>query len=216
VKLTVYADFNCPLSYLASARVDVIVERGLATVDWRAVEHDRCIPTGGRRLVGELREALDHEISDVRTRLRRGELLPVRVPNFRSNTAAATAAYAQAPPDAADAVRRGLFRAVWGEGRNVSDPAEVARITQISVVDQPDRVAYWRGCWLGLERPVVPVLLLHTGYVARGSVALASLGRLAFAGSLPCRPWAEFRAEILKGSRLDYLGGTRDRFDDRR
>jgi DSBA-like thioredoxin domain len=216
VKLTVYGDFNCPLSYLASARVDVILERGLATVDWRAVEHDRSIPTGGRRLVDELREALDHQISDVRARLRPSESLSLRVPNFRPNTAAATAAYAQAPADAADVARRKLFRAVWAEGRNVSDPSAVARITQISVAGESDRVAYWRRCWLGLERPVVPILILHTGYVARGSVALASLGRLAFAASLPYRPWAVFRAEVLSGSRLEHLGGTRDQFDDGR
>ncbi len=37
----VYGDFNCPYSYLASQRADLIACGGVAAVDWRAVEHDR-------------------------------------------------------------------------------------------------------------------------------------------------------------------------------
>ncbi len=44
--LTVYGDFNCPYSYLASQRVDALARSGRAEVEWRAVEHDR------RRILG--------------------------------------------------------------------------------------------------------------------------------------------------------------------
>lgn len=41
MKLTVYGDFNCPYSNLASQRADQLIRGGMAQVDWRAVEHDR-------------------------------------------------------------------------------------------------------------------------------------------------------------------------------
>jgi 2-hydroxychromene-2-carboxylate isomerase len=206
VKLTVYGDFNCPLSYAASARVDVIHEQRFAAVEWRAVQHDPTIPTGGCRVTTQLAEAMTRQIAVAKGRLRASESLSLRLPPFQSNAAAATVAYANAPAETSNEVRRLLFRAIWAVGRNVSDPAEVARITRIPPAGTTDRVAYWRRSWLGLDRLEVPILLLHTGYVARGLVALACLGRLAFTGALPYRPWAEFRTDILNGSRLDDLG----------
>jgi 2-hydroxychromene-2-carboxylate isomerase len=38
--LVIYGDFNCPYSYLASQRADLLCRSGHAAVDWRAVEHD--------------------------------------------------------------------------------------------------------------------------------------------------------------------------------
>ena len=195
MKLVVYGDFNCPLSYLASARVDAIHAAGLAAIDWRAVERDPGIPDHGRRYDRELADAVDHDLAAVRRRLRPDESLTLRRPSFESNTAAAIAAYASVPVAASGAVRRRLFESIWASGKNVSD------LEYRSTVDAPDRVASWRRSWLGLELPAVPMLVLHTGYVARGSVALACLGRLAFTGSLPYRPWAEFRSDVLADRR---------------
>jgi DSBA-like thioredoxin domain len=216
MKLIVYGDFNCPLSYAASARVDVIQEQEFAAVEWRAVEHDPSIPTGGRCVDTQFAEATNRQIAAIKSRLRPGDSLPLRLPPFQSNTAAATVVYANAPAETSNKVRRRLFRAVWVLGRNVSDPVEVAHITGIPPAGTTDRVAYWRRSWLGLERPEVPILLLHTGYVARGLVAVACLRRLAFTGSLPYRPWTEFRSDILNGSRLDDLGGPRNEATTRR
>ena len=193
-----YGDFNSALSYLASARVDVILERQIAAVEWRAVEHDLTVPGGGCGVDAGLLRALRADIAGIGSRLRPGESLPLRVPAFVSNTAAATAAYASAPDEAASEVRRRLFREVWTEGRNVSDPAVVEALTHIHAGERPEQAARWRESWLGLEGATVPMLVLHTGYVARGSVAVAFLGRLAFTGSLPYRPWADFRADILQ------------------
>ena len=47
MKLTVYGDFNCPYSYLASQRADQLIRGGMAQVDWRAVEHDRRLALTG-------------------------------------------------------------------------------------------------------------------------------------------------------------------------
>lgn len=53
-RLTIYGDFNCPYSYLASMPVDGRTERGLAVVDWRAVEHDDSLPGIGAPTEPEL------------------------------------------------------------------------------------------------------------------------------------------------------------------
>ena len=66
MKLVVYGDFNCPLSYLASVRVDAIHAAGLAAIDWRAVERDSGIPDHGRRYDRELADAVDHDLAAVR------------------------------------------------------------------------------------------------------------------------------------------------------
>ena len=47
MRLVVYGDFNCPFSALASARVAVLEDRGLAEIDWRGVEHAPEIPAAG-------------------------------------------------------------------------------------------------------------------------------------------------------------------------
>jgi hypothetical protein len=209
MQLTVYGDFNSALSYLASSRVDAIVEQQLAAVEWRGVEHDPTVPAGGRRVDSNLRAAMEADVAEIRSRLGPGESLPLRIPPFVSNTAAATAAYAGAPVEVADDVRRRLFREVWVEGRNISGPDVVEAVTRFTVSALPEQGRRWRESWRGLERAAVPMLILHTGYVARGTVAVACLGRLAFTGSLPYRPWAEFRSAVLDRGASRSAPGSR-------
>ena len=109
----IYGDFNCPYSYLASQRADLLSKAGVA-VDWRAVEHDRRLPvTGSRPAATGLRGTGNS---------RRWPHSPCPASRFRpgrrrliSNTEAAVAAYAEAVSDGvADELRGSLFRAIWG------------------------------------------------------------------------------------------------------
>ena len=59
----VYGDFNCPYSYLASQRADLLSRAGVA-VDWRAVEHDRGLPVTGSRSDSD-RATWDRELAEV-------------------------------------------------------------------------------------------------------------------------------------------------------
>lgn len=181
--LVVYGDFNCPYSALASVRVDELVARGITAVRWRAVEHEPSIPAGGEPVEGELAADLEREVAEVRGLLRAGESLAMRVPLARSNTAHAVAAYAATDGDGAHELRRRLFGAVWQDGRNVSESGDVRSLGG-SAQDQ-ERAAEWREQWLGLEKRIVPMLVLPDGYVSRGLGALKRLADLAGSSSGP-------------------------------
>lgn len=125
--VTIYGDFNCPYSYLASQRADRLRRAGIA-VDWRAAEHDRGLPTAGLPSAGD-QASWDRELAEVASLALPGEQVPAGAPGLVSNTEAAVAAYAEAVSDGvADELRGSLFRAIWAQGRNLSSPHEVRRL----------------------------------------------------------------------------------------
>src|SRR5207302_5166618 len=103
------------------------------------------------------------------------------VPPVRPNTAFASAVFAAAGGEEADSLRRLLFAAVWAEGRNIGDPAELDRL---GTVGRDDALAgRWQGEFEALPRPITPTLVLPDGYVSRGLGVLARLADLATAVS---------------------------------
>jgi predicted DsbA family dithiol-disulfide isomerase len=180
MRIVVYGDFNCPYSCLASSRAGLLAERALAEVEWRAVEHDPGIPAPSEPVDGELAAMLDREVAEVAGLVRPGEDFSIRRPPVHPNTAAATGAFAAAAQPDASGLRRRLFGALWSEGRDIGDPAVVSELAGTSSGGHADEaVAAWREAWLGLERRVVPMLVLPDGYVSRGLGALARLADLA-------------------------------------
>ena len=178
MELVIYGDFNCPYSCLASARAKALAERGIAAVEWRAVEHDQSIPAPSEPVDGDLAEMLDREVAEVRSLLGTGEAFPMRRPPIRPNSAAAVAAFAAAPRERSSEVRQRLFGALWFDGRDIGDRAVLDDLGANAELDAP-RVAMWREGWLALERRVVPMLVLPDGYVSRGLGALRRLADLA-------------------------------------
>ena len=178
MKLTIYGDFNCPFSALASVRADVLLARGGHEVDWRAIQHDTSIPAGGEPVEGELATALASEIGTIDKLSQHDVRLHLIVPPVRSNTAMASAAFAAAGDDA-DRVRRRLFAAVWAEGRNLGRPAELQRLG----AERRDvmTAGRWQEQFDALPPPITPTLVLPDGYVSRGLGALARLVDLATA-----------------------------------
>ena len=174
-RLTIYGDFNCPFSALASVRADVLLAADAYEIDWRAIQHDTAIPTAGETVEGDTAAGLAAEVATILDLSDHDVRLHLVVPPVRSNTAAASAAFAAAGDDA-DRLRRRLFAAVWAEGRNLGDPAELDRL---GAVGRDDVIARrWQDEFEALPRPITPTLVLPDGYISRGLGALARLAEL--------------------------------------
>jgi hypothetical protein len=174
--LTVYGDFNCPFSALASVRADVLLASEGFEIDWRAVQHDPAIPAAGETVEGEVATELAGEVATIVDLSDHDVRLHLFVPPVRSNTATACAAFAAAGTDR-DRLRRRLFAAVWAEGSNLGDPAVLDRVGA-SGRDAVTSIR-WQTQFQALPRPVTPTLVLPDGYVSRGLGALARLAEFA-------------------------------------
>jgi hypothetical protein len=172
VNLTIYGDFNCPFSALASAKVDVLLARG-DQIEWRAVQHDTTIPEAGEPLDGDSALALAAEIATI---LQQDAAIHLRVPPVRSNTALACAAFAAAGADGPE-LRGRFFAAVWEEGRNLGSTAELRRLHAGG--HDLAGARRWQDQFDALSHPMTPTLVLPDGYVSRGLGALARLAELA-------------------------------------
>jgi hypothetical protein len=106
-RLTIYGDFNCPFSALASVRADVLRTAGTHEVDWRAVQHDTAIPIAGEPVEGDTAAGWAAEVTTILDRSEHDVRLHLVVPPVRSDTKAASAAFAGAGDDA-DRLRRRL------------------------------------------------------------------------------------------------------------
>lgn len=174
IELVAYGDFNCPFSALASARAAELERSGIATVDWRAVEHDQDIPPDGSEIVGELAEMLTGELDQVRSLLRPGEPDRLRLPVRQVNTALAIERYAGTPAEKRSSVRQAIFEAHWERGERIDDHAVLDRAGAGAADAAVARE--WRKAWQAATDPIVPVLVLPDGYVSRGLGALTRLG----------------------------------------
>jgi 2-hydroxychromene-2-carboxylate isomerase len=188
MNVIVYGDFNCPYSYLASQRADLLSQAQVA-VDWRAVEHDRGLPVTGSRSDSD-RAAWDRELAEVASLALPGEHVPARPPVLISNTRAAVAAYAEAVSDGvADELRRRLFRAIWAQCLHLSSAYEVRRL--ITAVMWPQEDITDR-----LASPDIPSLLLRDTDMARivrrsGGTIAPDGGPLTTTGWQRIRQWRQ-------------------------
>jgi predicted DsbA family dithiol-disulfide isomerase len=178
VTLLVYGDFNCPFSALASARVDVLLDRTSARIEWRAVQHDTAIPAAGEPVTSEMAASLEREVETIRDLSETDLCLHLTAPRVRSNTALASVALAGAGDDA-DGLRRRLFAAVWAEGRDISGPAELRRLGANE--RDLDRARRWQAEFEALPQRVTPTLVAPAGDISSGLDALARLASLAAA-----------------------------------
>lgn len=108
-----------------------------------------------------------------------GERFPIVRPPVHANSGAAVAAFAAAPPGEGDALRARLFAALWFDGRDIGDAAVIDELGGEPGATWSERASAWRGEWLGLERPLVPILMLPDGDISRGLGALARLAEVA-------------------------------------
>lgn len=182
----VYGDFNCPYSYLASQRTDLLSRGGVA-VDWRAVEHDRGLPVTGSRSDSDQAEWA-RELAEVAPLALPAEQVPAGSPTLVSNTKAAVAAYAEAVSDGvADELRRRLFAAIWLRGLPLSSAYEVRRLITAVMWPQEDITSR-------LASPDIPSRLLTDPDPSRivrrsGGTIAPDGGPLTTAGWRRIRQW---------------------------
>lgn len=175
IDLVVYGDFNCPFSALASERVDELERRGIATVEWRAVEHDRGIPAAGVEISGDVAQMLTDELAQIR-----GCSTAVSPIGCNSQSARST-------PGLPSLVMRALRTNPVPSFATRSSPrtGNAERIDDAVVLDDLGAgpannvvAEEWRAAWQAATDPIVPVLVLPDGYVSRGLGALARLAGL--------------------------------------
>lgn len=176
IELIVYGDFNCPFSALASSRVQELERRGIAHVDWRAVQHAPDIPPSGNQVTGELLDELQREIEQIRGLLTTGEPDRLTRPTVQANTKLAAAAYAASAAAERPALRARLFDAYWCENAELDQ----SELTQLGAKGSDESIAaQWQSEWRGMTKPIVPTVVFPDGYVSRGLGALGRLARLA-------------------------------------
>lgn len=175
--ITVYADFNEPLSYLASQRADRVSEEIGTAVRWCAVEHDRSLPASGRKLD----EPAEHTLlQDAVALALPGEHVPSHWP-VAPNTRAAVAAYAESLSDGCEAeLRRALFDALVRNGKDISAADDVRRVVarvMIPELADLDGIRHGRP-WapLGVPDPMTVVRQLG-GTTTRLGGPLTSVGQ---------------------------------------
>ena len=173
IRLTIYGDFNCPFCALASARAARLQQLGLATVDWRAVEHAPDIPVDGNAVAGDLNAELLDELDRIRDLLGPTERLDLRLPAVQPNTHLATTGFAGSPTSTRSELRTSIFEAFWRDGLDIGSQSILNSLG--APASDEDLAQRWREEWLGLTKPIVPVMVLPDRYVSRGLGALARL-----------------------------------------
>lgn len=125
--VVVYGDFNCPYSYLASLRVDRLLDNGV-DVEWRAVEHDRSMSVTGEPTSSRHEEWVT-ELADVEGLAMDDEALPSHEPSVLSSTRAAVSVYAESVSDGLERrIRERLFEEIWVQQHNISSAYVVRRV----------------------------------------------------------------------------------------
>ncbi len=200
--ITIYGDFTCPFSYLASRRVDLLTSHGV-DVEWRAVEHAPRTPLTGLQLSEEQAQQMKEEWQSVESLLLPGETLPGRAPAMLASTQAAVAAYAEAVGAGVSGIVRDLlFTAYWVDGKDIGHP-EVLRtllstpfrlgtssshpLHEFGYAVTPargpvtsgayHRIAGWRSDWAELGDATIPAMQ-RSGVTLTGVPALRRLGEL--------------------------------------
>lgn len=115
--ITVYGDFNCPFCYALNERLQVY--GGDVHIDWRAVQHVPMVDSATPSF--EEQAQLTSEVASVR---KRAPEVRIITPSSRPNTALASRFMAAAEaycPEKVDTLRRLIYRALWQEGRDISD-----------------------------------------------------------------------------------------------
>ena len=133
----VYADFNCPFCYALNERL--IALQIDDQVSFRSVQH---APKASSSQAGfETLSELSAEVAEV---CRRAPSTTINIPLFRPNTAAASALVYRVDrfdPEGAVRLRARIFRALWVDGKDISNINFLVSLAQELNIEVPDEIA---------------------------------------------------------------------------
>ena len=149
-KFIVYADFNCPFCYALNERLHAM--KLDSQVEFRTVQHAPSIRSSQASF--EILSELTREVADLR---RRAPSVQINVPLFRPNSGQASAlvdAVGADNPVKARQLRLHIYRALWIDGRDISDAEVLDELLQALDIDPPDEKALqatrlddWQTAW---------------------------------------------------------------------
>jgi diguanylate cyclase (GGDEF)-like protein len=169
-RFVVYADFNCPFCFALNERLHAMDLDH--RVEFRCIEN---FPSASSDTADfDLLAALTGEVAELR---RRAPSIQINLPLFRPNTAAAVdlanRVYLSDPVQAAR-LRRGIFRALWIDGQDISRPAVLETLLEDLEIEVPDTAEAgapdWRREWDSQPEfdHSIPILLSARGETVVG------------------------------------------------
>jgi diguanylate cyclase (GGDEF)-like protein len=170
IKSFVYADINCPFCFVLHERLKKLDLSH--QIEWRLIEHAPSANTQELKFV----EILKTEFKSV---LQKAPDIEIHNPKFMVNTAVVNEilnAVSLSFPDKAFEFRDALYRALWIEGQDVSDPTVLdALLTKYGVEEfefsenNQKLLSQWQSEWEsgGFERKV-PVMVNQSGFSVTG------------------------------------------------
>jgi len=186
----IYSDFNCPFCYATHERLEAL---GLHTeVAWRGVEHAPELPVPMRPANDSFAAEIECEVRSIRVR---APEVPIEVPPGKPNTGPAirfAAAVFESEPGAGPALLLELYRRLWREGEDISDPGVIAAAADSAGVSDPppaerarELTELWRAAWLDLGLGGVPLLLRPGGAHLYGLAEASALRELVTSAQPP-------------------------------
>lgn len=149
-KFTVFADFCCPFCYALNERLHVLNLQD--RIDFRPIQHapTACSSEISIEVLGEL----SREVAEAR---RRTPSTQINVPMFRPNSGAASAlmhAVGKTDPANSSLLRRGIYRALWVDGMDISSDEVLAGLLRQFNIEPPpaedmqnEELSEWQDYW---------------------------------------------------------------------
>lgn len=188
-KFIVYADFNCPFCYALNERLHAM--KLDSQVEFRTIQH---APSIRSSQVGfEVLSELTREVADLR---RRAPSVHINVPMFRPNSGAASAlvdAVGADNPVKAPQLRLQIYRALWVDGRDISDTRVLGELLETLDIEPPDenalqatRLDAWQAAWDGNPEfdGNIPIVISGSGELMVGFPLEPELDAFLLTGSM--------------------------------
>ncbi len=130
-----YFDFSSPYGYIASHRINAIAQKHGRGVNWRPYLLGAVFKVNGRRPLPEQPLVGDYARRDFARSARRHAIplkIPERFPISGVNPSRAFYWLDERDPEQAKALARALYQAYFVDGRDISDPEQVADVAAVA------------------------------------------------------------------------------------